>query len=177
MWLFRSSFPSGAGQDKPHSISAGIKPLSSAADVKFGEMAPNLLLHSKSQNAGAALRGQVKNIGWSMLIGLRVDFSPLLTFSNLWLPGSHSPVSDKEIGCSVGFMQSSPPRIYICPDFVGFPLIARNLASILGTLHSHKIQLVAQFGAFSDPVSSSPLRMSSLLAVVQKPQMLDWDIS
>ena len=48
------------GQDKPHSISAGIKPLSSAADAKFREMAPNLLLHSKSQNAGPALRGQIK---------------------------------------------------------------------------------------------------------------------
>ena len=34
-------------------------------------------------------------------------------FSNLWLPGSHSLVSLKEIGCSVGFMQNSPADLHL----------------------------------------------------------------
>ena len=45
------------GQDKPHSISAGIKPLSSAADAKFKEMAPNLLLDSKKLPQKVEMQG------------------------------------------------------------------------------------------------------------------------
>ena len=84
------TFPSVAGQDKPHSISAGIKPLSSAADAKFKEMAPNLLLHSKkppkkSQNAGAAPQDQDrhKKVGWSMVIGLQPQIFLPVIFSDL----------------------------------------------------------------------------------------------
>ena len=51
------TLPSAAGQDKPHSISAGIKPLSSAADAKFKEMAPNLLLHSKKPPKKVKMQG------------------------------------------------------------------------------------------------------------------------
>ena len=118
MWLFRSSFPSGAGQDKPHSISAGIKPLSSAADVKFGEMAPNLLLHSKSQNAGAALRGQVKNIGWSMLIGLRADFSPVWLFPTCDCQAATRPSRIKKLVAVLDLCKTPPADLHL-PGFCG----------------------------------------------------------
>ena len=75
------TFPSVAGQDKPHSISAGIKPLSSAADAKFKEMAPNLLLHSKKPPKKVKMQGLpletrtgIKKWGWSMVIGLQPRF-------------------------------------------------------------------------------------------------------
>ena len=99
--------------------------------------------HPKKSNAGAALPGQENR--W-LVDGDRSEPS-FLQCDFFQLVIARQPLArlgermDKEIGCSVGFMQNSPPRIYICPDFVGFPLIARNLASILRTLHSHKIQV------------------------------------
>ena len=80
------TLPSAAGQDKPHSISAGIKPLSSAADAKFKEMAPNLLLHSKKPPKKVKMQGlpldRHKKVGWSMVIGLQPQFFLPLIFSD-----------------------------------------------------------------------------------------------
>ena len=80
-----------------------------------------------------------------MVIGLQPPiFSPSdffrLVIARL-LPPAHLAermAGDKEIGCTVLDLCKTAPRIYICQDFVGFPLIARNLASILRTLHSRQ---------------------------------------
>ena len=68
------------------------------------------------------------------------------TFPVVWLPGCPPLLAGKNGGGlkksdAVLDLCKTAPRIYIWPDFVGFPLIARNLASILRTLHSHKIQV------------------------------------
>ena len=115
---------------------------------------------SKCRDCCPSRLGLVKKVGCSTVIGLTNIFLSLIFFHLVIARQPSAPLAermaeDKEIGCSVGFMQNCSPRIYICPDFVGFPLIARNLASILWTLHSHKIQVVLLRLAI-DILSSSP---------------------
>ena len=74
------------GQDKPHSISAGIKPLSSAADAKFREMAPNLLPHSKTQLQKVKVQGPGEKFIAQQAIKVSKDIHPIFWRKTLHVP-------------------------------------------------------------------------------------------
>ena len=146
------------GQDKPHSISAGIKPLSSAADAKFKEMAPNLLLDSKKLPQKVKMQGlpfEARSVekGWLVDGDRSVQTFSQRFFQTIDCQAATRSLTEKwrgikKLAAECWIYAKLPRRIYIGQDFVGFQLIARNLAPILRTLRSQKIQETAQFGGF-----------------------------